>query len=437
MFNIRYFNYAHKDGRTGTYSPGPYSLPPQVAQHVDLVSGIVGFPNNPRVVPKIRQNAPQSGKPIDPVVIRTRYNTSVICTNANSSHAVAEFQAQYYSPTDLSTFWKNYVPFAPFKPVAKVVGVNQPSSPGIEASLDIQYIMGVAPNATTWFYSMAQFNFWNDLVTWSALLNNETTLPYVHSVSYGAQGDDPDSAYQNRLDAEFQKLGVRGVSVMFASGDDGSGCSDGDYDGPVNDACDCMMNPSFPATCPHVTSVGATRFLTGNSGPEGAVQAFGSGGGFSTDDFPVQSFQQADVQAYLSSGIALPEPCSFNSSGRATPDVSALGDVYFQVVNGGSTISVGGTSASSPTFSAIITLLNDLRFNHGKSSLGFLNPLIYQIASTSTSAFFDVTNGNNIVGGCCSGGGEDGFLCAKGWDPVSGVGTPNYEALAPIVLALP
>jgi len=351
--------------------------------------------------------------------------------------ALVEFQGCYYSPTDLEEFWKKYVPFAPFKAVAKVVGTNSPKSPGIEASLDVQYITGVAPNATTWFYSMKQFNFWNDLVTWSALLNNEASLPYIHSISYGEQGNDPDSTYQNRLDAEFQKLGVRGVSILFASGDSGSGCADGDYNGPKNARCDCTFNPSFPATCPHVTSVGATRFLKGNSGEEGAVSAFTSGGGFSTDDFPLESFQEEKVQAYFSSGVELPPACAYNASGRATPDVSALGDVYFQVINGGSTISVGGTSASSPTFSAIFTLLNDLRFNNGKSSLGFLNPLIYQIAASDSTAFFDVTVGNNFNSGCCQSGKLSGFECAKGWDPVTGVGTPNYEELAKLVLTLP
>jgi len=310
-------------------------------------------------------------------------------------------------------------------------------TPGIEASLDVQYITGVAPNATTWFYSMRQFNFWSDLTTWSALLNNETTLPFIHSISYGAQGGDPDSTYQNRLDAEFQKLGVRGVSILFASGDSGSGCADGDYDGPEDATCDCSFNPSFPATCPHVTSVGATRFLNGNTGAEGAVAIFKSGGGFSVDDFPVQSYQQDMVKSYLSSGVKLPAACSYNATGKATPDVSALGDVYFQVINGGQTISVGGTSASSPTFSAIFTLLNDLRFNNQKSSLGWLNPLIYQIAASDSTAFFDVTVGDNIISGCCRSGALGGFECAKGWDPVSGVGTPNYEALAKIVLTLP
>lgn len=65
------------------------------------------------------------------------------------------------------------------------------------------------------------------------------------------------------------------------------------------------------------------------------------------------------------------------------PDVSAMGE-FFQVVVGGAIESVGGTSASSPTFTAIVTLLNDARIASGKPPLGFLNPLLYSTASSGT-----------------------------------------------------
>jgi tripeptidyl-peptidase-1 len=181
-----------------------------------------------------------------------------------------------------------------------------------------------------------------------------------------------------------------------------------------------------------VTTVGATRFLTGNSGPEGAVAAFKSGGGFS-QFFPTAPYQSSDVTTYLASGVKMPEACAFNATGRATPDVSALGDIHFQVVNGGSTIPVGGTSASAPTFSAVMSLLNDQLLNNGKPTLGFLNTWIYQTASSNANAFFDVTTGDNINPGCCKSGAESGFETATGWDPVTGVGTPNFAVLSTLI----
>jgi tripeptidyl-peptidase-1 len=91
---------------------------------------------------------------------------------------------------------------------------------------------------------------------------------------------------------------------------------------------------------------------------------------------------------------------------------------------------VAGTSCASPTASGVFALLNDLRLNAGKTSLGFLNPFIYQNAAS----FNDITKG---IGNGCGLGGQKGFPAAKGWDPVTGVGSPNYAKLSAAVRALP
>ena len=154
-----------------------------------------------------------------------------------------------------------------------------------------------------------------------------------------------------------------------------------------------------------MTSVGATTFLTGGtSGPEvpqsdancqGAVNSFHSGGGMSPY-FGVPDYQKDAVNHYFSTEKDLPEAHYYNRQGRGTPDVAALG-IGFSVVVDGSTESVGGTSASAPTFSAVVSMLNDQQLNAGKKTLGFLNPWIYQSASKNSAAFFDVTVGNNQV----------------------------------------
>jgi tripeptidyl-peptidase-1 len=423
IFNIKYDHYRHESGVTIPCSAGPYSLPSTIAQHIDIVSGIVGFPDLNEKKKLVRTQPASDDLEITPAVIRTRYNVTGVCTNQNNSRAVAEFQGQYYSPTDYKTFWDKYVTdIAPFQNVSGVIGTNEPKEPSYEGNLDIQYISGVVPGCATYFYSMKSFNFYQDLLTWSANLNNQTNVPWVHSVSYGSQGDYPSDSYQARLEAEFVKLGARGVSVMLASGDSGA-CGDGGN----QKKCGCSpLDPSFPATCPYVTSVGATKFLTGNTGGEGAVKYFGSGGGFS-QVFPQEDWQADLVNAYLNA-TTQPPACAFNASGRATPDVAALGDVEFQIIYDGSPISIGGTSASSPTFASIISLLNDQQLNAGKSTLGYLNPWIYDTAAKSPGAFWDVTVGDN-EGKCGTKGVQCGFLCAPGWDAVTGVGTPNYELL--------
>jgi len=431
VFQVLFHTYKHSSGLVSDVSVGPYSVPSHIAQNLDLISGLVGFPDIKRQRSKFVRANPTTE--ITPDVIRARYNiTDTIQTpNAQNARAVAEFQAEYYSSTDLQSFWTQFVTNAPFQDIAKVVGPNIPKDPGDEASLDVQYIMGVVPNISTWFYSLKSDAFWNDLIVWTGEIANETSPPWVHSVSYGSQGDYPSVAYRERLNAEFQKAGARGISIIFASGDSGAGCQ------PTGKGvCKCELYPSFPATCPYITSIGATGFITDNTGPEKAVMrpaiGYKSGGGFS-QEFPVPSIQQTMVNDYLNSGVALPPSCSYNASNRATPDASALGDIRFQIVEDGSVESIGGTSASAPTFASIISLLNEQRLNGNKSPLGFLNPWIYQTASAHPNAFFDVTTGDNILAGCCPKTDIGGFNAAPGWDPATGVGTPNYHVLATLI----
>ena len=47
-----------------------------------------------------------------------------------------------------------------------------------------------------------------------------------------------------------------------------------------------------------------------------------------------------------------------------------------------------GTSAATPIFSGILALLNDWLLNNGEAPLGFVNPLLYDIAANYPSAFY-------------------------------------------------
>jgi len=297
-----------------------------------------------------------------------------------------------------------------------VIGTNKQADPGLEAELDVQYIMGMNPNTPTWFISVPANDFWTDLITWTGILSNTSGIPYVHSVSYGDQYESqPSSAYKFKLESQVQMLTSTGLTIIFASGDSGTGC----------DHC-TKFQPSFPATIPFVTSVGATQFISGNSGPEEAVTFFPSGGGFS-NHFTAPTWQTAAIAQYFKVAQNLPKPTYYNASGRGTPDVSALGQ-GFQIMVDGKITEVAGTSCSAPTFASIVALLNQARFAMGKGSFGFMNPWIYQVAAANPTAFFDVTQGTN-VDGCC----HIGFSCAVGWDPVTGVGTPNYEVLKTLI----
>ena len=81
------------------------------------------------------------------------------------------------------------------------------------------------------------------------------------------------------------------------------------------------------------------------------------------------------------------------------------------------------TSAACPVVAAIVARLNAIRLGRGAAPLGFLNPWLYQ----HSAAFLDVTKGVN------HGNGTHGFTAVAGWDPATGLGTPNFEALAAVV----
>merc|ERR1712087_50540 len=90
---------------------------------------------------------------------------------------------------------------------------------------------------------------------------------------------------------EFQKLGIRGISILFASGDQGVCGREG-----CGRFSKVRYHPDFPAASPYITAVGGTDFAAKSViGDEKAWT--GSGGGFS-DTFPVPEFQQTQLEEY-------------------------------------------------------------------------------------------------------------------------------------------
>ena len=161
-----------------------------------------------------------------------------------------------------------------------------------------------------------------------------------------------------------------------------------------------------------MTSVGATTGIN----PESAADF--SSGGFS-NYFGVPSYQTTAVATYLKA-LGSTNSGKYNASGRGFPDVATQG-TSFEVVVDGSAEAVDGTSCASPTFASVIALLNDRLAAAGKSPLGFLNPFLYSTAGTA--ALTDITSGSNP--GCST----NGFPAKAGWDPVTGLGTPNFSKL--------
>jgi tripeptidyl-peptidase-1 len=392
-------------------------LPAAVAQHVETFTGLHGFPldASPALV-----NASASGD-VTPTVINKAYGIdqqSVKKSGKTNIQAIGQFQGQYVSPTDLSKFCKQYDATADCS-IAKFVGQNTGSRPGIESMLDAEYITGVAQGVPTWVYSYPSFDFCSDLLKWASDVAGESEHPNVVSLSYGSQKIGfCDSTTVQRLSQDVQKLGAMGVTVVIASGDDGSGgiSRQGSNNG--------KLSPSGPASIPYALAVGSTFFDSGLSGEEMATTQFGSGGGFSYD-YDMPSYQSSAVKAYLAKNPKT-GTSAYANNGRASPDVALLGE-KFAVVDAGRTLAVGGTSASTPSWGAVISLLNEecLSASGGKKTLGFVNPLFYQNAD----AFNDITQGSNAIGSNAA----SGWKCTEGWDAVTGLGTPQFTKLQNVV----
>lgn len=196
----------------------------------------------------------------------------------------------------------------------------------------------------------------------------------------------------------------------MSSGDGGvSGTSVGDcYSNDGNYAK--MFTPTFPPSCPYVTVVGATRSTVPLQG------SMASGGGFS-NYFEAPDWQRPASTEYLKA-LNGENDHLYNVSGRAIPDLSAPGE-GFSIIVGGEETDVSGTSASTPVVAALIALVNGERLKAGKSSLGWLNPVLY--TPEVHEALVDVTVGRNM--GCKYGNSTvPGFDAYRGYDCVTGLG---------------
>ncbi|KAK6440992.1 hypothetical protein LTR95_002775 [Oleoguttula sp. CCFEE 5521] len=471
LLQTSYSKYKHVNGDTVNRAP-EWSLPLQLHEHIDVVQPTTSF-MSPRAQfkpwgPKI-EGPPQSltwwehtgkhqygPKPVQgtnltaqiaavcnasfvtPDCIRTAYQTinyTVQAANKNSI-AVNNYLNETQRRDDAKQFLQLYRPEAvagadDFK-IVIIDGAENYQGPNIsrviaedhdvEGNLDGQQVLSISwPTPFTAYSTGGSPPFNPDITTptdtnepYLAFLNYalaQPKLPYVFSSSYGDDEQTVPESYARRACAGFAQLGARGITYFVSSGDSGVG---GDGECYSNDGKNTPeFLPAFPTSCPWVTSVGGTK----NFNPEVAVTRFASGAGFS-NYFPQPAYQASTVNAYVASLNGLHDGL-YNKSGRAYPDVAAQGN-YDVVVWAQKIVRVGGTSASSPTFAGVISLVNDALLAAGKKPLGFINPWLY---SKAYKTFTDVTIGSSF--GCNT----TGFPAATGWDAVTGFGTPNFPKL--------
>jgi subtilase family serine protease len=301
-----------------------------------------------------------------------------------------------------------------------------------EEMLDVEMIHAVAPAAAI---RVLLFNA-------SAVSTPEGYITaLVHLVRFGiAHGDVISissaegehcftSAEVARLNTALRTAARRHVTVVAASGDIG----------PVGEPCSAPPSSSFPpvrevslpASDPFVLAAGGTSLAashtTGayhgeiawdNGAPGTTDQA--SGGGFS-HLFPRPSYQDGIPGIGAARGVPDVAADAYGHTGMALVISAGPGEIYI----GNS----GGTSGSTPFWAGIIALADQ----YAGHSLGFVNPALYAIARGPCyhAAFHDITTGGNTV--------EfppktfRGYTATPGWDPVTGLGSPDARVLIPLL----
>ncbi|EFX05346.1 tripeptidyl peptidase a [Grosmannia clavigera kw1407] len=485
LFNASYDFYTHEaNAATTKLRTLSYSVPDHVAAHVALVDPGNYFGKTAAFAPRRGAPAPVPASKtarspslvkargtsttidaacstsITPACLKQLYNVGNYTPDASSGSRVGfgSFLNQSALYADVFTYEeRNGIAAQNFtvELIANATNDQDKWTASVdEANLDVQNIIGVShPLPVIEYITGGSPPFVADIDLPSAAENqNEPYLPYLSyllaksnselpqaiSNSYGDEEDSVPYNYANYTCNLIGMLGLRGITVLHSSGDMGvgAGCL-----APDNTTVE--FNPIYPATCPYVTAVGGTV----NVSPEIAWK--GSSGGFSKY-FPRPSYQDKAVSEYLSdhvnaSTVKYYAPYT-NFSGRGFPDVSAHSvSPAYEIIYFDQPGPSGGTSAAAPVWAGIVGLLNDARLRSGKSTLGWLNPLIY---TYGPSVLNDITDGYSV--GCngvnyqtdqyepAGAGIVPGahWNATVGWDPVTGYGTPNFEELKKVVLGL-
>ncbi|KAA1474803.1 subtilisin-like protein [Dentipellis sp. KUC8613] len=420
------------DQKTGiqTIRTLQYSIPVELQGHLTTVYPTVQFPakqrapsstfsiSRARLPSAQKRNIPQScDLTFTPDCAIDLYGIpKAIPAQMESRLAVAGLQNQNANYADLKMFLDKYRPDIPdssnFTEDLVSGGYNNQTGPGreldLEGNLDIQYTVGlVSPTVPVVFVDVGDvdnIDLFMQLPILANALLNQTNPPQVLSISYGLPESFVDAATATSICNSLSQLSARGITVLAGSGDDGVA--------GYEDPSEChKFNPYLPAGCPYVTAVGGTMSVN----PEVAWDT--SGGGFS-DYFAMPSWQVDAVSAFVKTLPAGYDTGRFNTSNRGYPDLSARA-TFAQIALNGTFESVNGTSLSTPVMGSILALLNAELIQAGKAALGFLNPFIY----ANQDAFTDITAGSNPS---CN---SDGFSAIKGWDAVTGFGSPNYSKL--------
>ncbi len=337
-----------------------------------------------------------------------------------------------------------------------------------ESSIDIEWSGAVAKNATIKFVYSGNGAF--DALQYSVSNN----LAPIISISYGSCEASIPTSEIDALAAIAQQANAQGVTIISSSGDGGATDCDGDLG---NYPAVLGLNVDVPASIPYVTAVGGTEFNEGTgtywkavTNPPGTdvitsalsyipeivwndslasqgtqqPQLVSGGGGVSTifgkptwqtgTGVPADGFRDVpDISMNASTSND-----SYLTCLQFVPKASTTGTFVSSCVNGTfrytdtSVQLYGGTSFGAPTFAGILALINQKTASAGQ---GNINYILYPLAASSSTAFHDITTGNNaspcVLGSQnCPNGGSIGYNAGTGYDQATGLGSIDGTNMA-------
>ena len=345
-------------------------------------------------------------------------------------------------PTFTHLFWNGKTEVKSPPPKSKGTGQQARDAWTLETSLDVEWAHAIAPEAnilnvtTNPAETLGVQGFPAMMDAEQFIVDHQQAT--VITQSFGA-AEESFASTQSLLNLRhaFVSAAANGVTMLASSGDGGT----------ANILKQPVKNPKvipfptveWPASDPLVTGVGGTYLCTDPTTglgidstdppvncqvtpPTREIGWIASGGGFS-HVFATPTYQNALPPGSTAIGPMRGVPdVAFQASSRTGPLVYDTG------ASAGGWFVVGGTSCSSPQFAGLVAIADQIA-GHG---LGQINPTLYQLADSAnySSDFFDVTTGNNQLDPAVP-----GYPATTGWDPVTGLGTPNAANLVPALAA--
>ena len=433
---------------------------------------------------------------LSPAQTAALYNLPLAASTATGTIALAEPNITDYLPKHLKETYAEAV--TAFRALVGVGGTARvytdrhitgddpeyDESARTERDLDVGVVSTLAPNSTLGLYAGSGGT---TLTSYFSAIWDTINNPKILSTSF-SDGNrvSAGSPFRTFVDGLYADAALRGMSVLYASGDGGSS----------NELATGLTQPDGFADSPYAIIVGGTSLATfGTVAQDNTLATLMSGalagdrtvlrqlveGGMRVMPTNADAADRAveavwneyavnnstiypgylinetttggvDATAAIPSyqlAYGLTPTSTTGATGRGEPDVSALagGDAFYAVPNkayDGITAG-GGTSAAAPFWAALTAQLNAVFADQGLPALGYYNDLLYVAAAVAPGSFNDIQLGNNTSsftkgGGYTTDDNNDntvhitptgyGYSAGVGYDLTTGLGTPNGLLLA-------